>query len=720
MNLQHLAEEYVLETSKHIFLTGKAGTGKTTFLKKIVATTKRKFVVVAPTAVAAINVGGMTIHSLFQLPMGIFVPIDHYRGFTDVAVNDRRFLLEHMRMNDNKLTLIRELELLIIDEVSMLNADLLDAVDFILKTIRRNRDVAFGGVQVLFIGDLYQLPPVVNEQSANILLSWYRSSYFYHAQVLQDSPPIYIALEKIFRQRDDKFISILNNIRNNSLTNKDMEWLSSRYNPEDPIDWDKNIILTTHNWKADKINISQLEKISGDVMTYHADIEGEIQAKSVSADVQLHLKVGAQVMFVKNDSSGQLRYYNGRLAVVRRLRSDSIIVSFADNNEDFELEQETWENVRYTYNEAEDTVQSNTLGTFAQYPIRLAWAVTIHKSQGLTFEKVVVDAASAFAAGQVYVALSRCTTMEGLRLMTPISMTVINTDRDIVQWTSDQQDTLSQHVQELPMHKWKYLQDRITVLYDWQKLIYATVQFNKVVATKAVRDKDEILAVTEKIIVHQYELQQIADKFLRQINKIFSEGNNEANLELLVERNTKAINYFIQEIKEKYNMPLNYILDKKLEKGNKVVKKALNKLLDIFEYRIRALSTFTILGRKLINSDSDTKVSITPEIEHRKKKAKEDTKLISLQMFREGKSLHQIATIRELAENTIIGHLTHYVALGELEAQQVIPHDRLDAICTALQGMTNMPLSHIKEQCPEYSYGEIKIAITHLELIAKG
>ncbi len=717
MNPLQLAEEYVLETSQHVFLTGKAGTGKTTFLKNIVAKTAKKFVVVAPTAVAAINAGGMTIHSLFQLPPGIFVPEMHYRGYADIAVHDRRSLLEHMRMSDSKLTLIRELQLLIIDEVSMLNADLLDAIDFILKTIRRNKDKAFGGVQVLLIGDLYQLPPVVSEQSETILLPWYRSSYFYQAQVMQESPSIYIPLDKIYRQSDQRFIHLLNNIRNNTLSNHDYEWLSGRYSPDNPIDWENNIILTTHNWKADKINASQLEKISGDVMTYHAEVEGEINPKSVAADIQLHLKSGAQVMFVKNDSSGQHRYYNGRLATVRKVRSDSITVVFADNNEDFELERESWENVRYAYNEMEDTVQSKIIGTFTQYPIRLAWAVTIHKSQGLTFDKVVIDAASAFAAGQVYVALSRCTTMEGLRLMSPIGKDAISTDKHIVAWTASQELTMPQHICNLPLCKWQHLQERIALLYDWQKLITATVQCNNMITTKAGKDKGEILAITEKIIINLYHQQQTADKFLNQIKKIFELGNSESTLAIVQERNNKALAYFIQEIKDHALIPLAHVVEKKMENGNKSVKKAIAKLIETLEYKILNMTEFSLSGQKMkrtvASSTGEGKISMAKPI-------KQDTKLLTLQLFKEGKSLEQIAKERNLASQTIVGHLSYFVERGEVEAQDIISQEKLSAITAQLSVLSDMSLKDTKERLEIYSYEEIKIAQAFRIFIAKG
>jgi hypothetical protein len=534
---------------------------------------------------------------------------------------------------------------------------------------------------------------------------------------LQDCPPIYIALEKIFRQRDQKFIHLLNNIRNNTLTASDFQWLSGRYNPDDPIDWENNIILTTHNWKADKINISQLEKISGDVMTYHAEVEGEINPKSVSADSQLHLKAGAQVMFVKNDSSGQHRYYNGRLANVRKVRSDSITVVFADNNEEFELEREKWENIRYAYNEEDDSVQSNTIGTFTQYPIRLAWAVTIHKSQGLTFDKVVVDANAAFAAGQVYVALSRCTTMEGMRLMSPIGKDAISTDKDIVAWTISQQKNIQENVDALPIYKWQYMQERIAKLYNWQKLIASTVQCNNMISAKAVKHKAEILAVTDKIIINLYHQQQTADKFLNQIKIIFLQGKSEETMALLQERNTKALNYFIQEIKDNSLEPLNYIVNNKLEKGNKSVKKAINKLIDVLENKVKSMELFTLSGKILVNTSALSQKKL---VSTKSKVEKQDTKLITLQMYKERKSVEQIAKERKLVQETILGHLAYYVERGDIDAHDIISKEKLTLITAQLSSLNDMTLSEIKNHLGNYSYGEIKVAQAFLAFLAKG
>lgn len=414
-----LAFRFVTETNENVFLTGKAGTGKTTFLKYLKDHCTKNIVVAAPTGVAAINAGGVTLHSLFQLPFHPFLP-------TSVNKNE---LLQRLRFTSRRLQLLRKMDLLVIDEISMVRCDTLDAIDTILRHVRRKFNQPFGGVQVLFIGDLYQLPPVANRSDWMLLQAYYNTEFFFDSQVIREDIPVLIELQKIFRQKEDRFVSLLNKVRNNDLTVDDFDELHERYQPDfRPEKQDKYITLTSHNAQADRINTIRLDNLPGRPFTYHAEVKGDFPESMFPAESSLQLKQGAQVMFLKNDS--EKRFFNGKIGVVTFLSNDEIIVDC--DGEKIEVGPETWENTRYTINSSDGKLEQETLGSFSQFPLRLAWAITIHKSQGLTFEKVMIDAGSAFSSGQVYVALSRCTTLDGIVLLSRISSSAIHCNDAVV------------------------------------------------------------------------------------------------------------------------------------------------------------------------------------------------------------------------------------------------------------------------------------------------
>ena len=416
-----LAADIVRNTSQSVFLTGKAGTGKTTFLHYIRNHVDKNVIVAAPTGVVAINAGGVTLHSLFQLPFEPFIP--NFEG--------KKKLDYHFKLRKSKIDMFRELDLLIIDEVSMLRADMLDAIDNTLRRFR-NSSQPFGGVQLLLIGDMFQLPPVVQQQEWEELKHYYPTPFFFHAQALENNLPLYIELKTIYRQSDQRFIDILNNIRNNRATKTDLDTLNARYNPtfKLPKD-DRYVVLCTHNYKADKINAEELAALESERISFEGKVQGDFAENSYPTDFSLTLKVGAQIMFIRNDSGENRRYYNGKLATVSYLSEEKIFVQFEDGSE-LELEKETWRNVRYSLNADSGDIEEEELGAFIQYPIRLAWAITIHKSQGLTFDRVVIDAGQAFAGGQVYVALSRCTSLDGIVLYSRITPQSIHTDESAI------------------------------------------------------------------------------------------------------------------------------------------------------------------------------------------------------------------------------------------------------------------------------------------------
>ncbi len=415
-----LAYRFVTETSENIFLTGKAGTGKTTFLKYLTKNCTKNVVVAAPTGVAAINAGGVTLHSLFQLPFHPFLPTRSHK----------EDLLAKIRYNKQRQQLLRKMELLVIDEISMVRCDVMDAIDTILKSIRRNYDTPFGGVQLLCIGDLHQLPPVAQNHEWSILQEYYTTPFFFDSLAIKEQMPLLIELTKIYRQKEDSFVRLLNKVRNNQMDADDFEDLHLRYDPLfSPMPDEKYITLTSHNKQAVEINQRKIENLFTNAFTYKAEVEEEFPEHIFPAEAALVLKEGAQVMFLKNDIIAK-RYFNGKIGVVKLLEKDKIIVD-ADGIE-IEVGKETWENTRYTLNRTDGKLEQETLGTFTQYPLRLAWAITIHKSQGLTFEKVMIDAGASFSSGQVYVALSRCTSLEGIVLLSKLSSSTLFSNDNVI------------------------------------------------------------------------------------------------------------------------------------------------------------------------------------------------------------------------------------------------------------------------------------------------
>ncbi len=415
-----LAYRFVTETSENIFLTGKAGTGKTTFLKYLKENCTKNIIVAAPTGVAAINAGGVTLHSLFQLPFHPFLP----------TKNNKEELLAKIRYNKQRLQLLRKMELLVIDEISMVRCDVMDAMDTILKHARRNFHLPFGGVQLLCIGDLHQLPPVAQNQEWSILNEYYESPFFFDSQAVKEQSPLLIELDKIYRQKEESFVRLLNKVRNNHMDADDFEDLHLRYDPDFRPDRDeKYITLTSHNRQADQINEKKLYNLVTANFKYNAQIVDEFPENMYPVEAELNLKEGAQVMFLKNDAV-QKRYFNGKIGVIKYLEKEKITVD-CDGTE-IEVGKEIWDNSRYSLNQADGKLEQETLGTFTQYPLRLAWAITIHKSQGLTFEKVMIDAGAAFSSGQVYVALSRCTSLGGIVLLSKITPAAIHSNDNVI------------------------------------------------------------------------------------------------------------------------------------------------------------------------------------------------------------------------------------------------------------------------------------------------
>jgi hypothetical protein len=432
-----LALALVNQSTRNIFLTGKAGTGKTTFLRYIRANCAKQIAVVAPTGVAAINAGGVTIHSFFQLPFGPFIPaVDQpFSRSSSEEVTNASALVDRLKMTREKIRVLEELELLVIDEISMVRSDTLDAIDTVLRHIRKRPAERFGGVQVLFIGDMFQLPPVTREDVWQWLSEHYRSPYFFDSHVLRDELPVYVEFNKVYRQNEEQFISLLNQVRNDELEEDGFEILESRYLPSfERHANDGYIILTTHNEIVRKINTDELQKLEAEHFYFNAEVTGEFPGTSYPADETLVLCEGAQVMFIRNDGADRgKRFFNGKIGFVSRIEGDKIWVQCGEE-EEIEVKKDKWDNIRYSVNPSNRLLEEETLGSFSQYPLRLAWAITIHKSQGLTFEKAIIDAGKAFAPGQVYVALSRCTDLEGLVLKSRINSSSLRNDPRIAEF----------------------------------------------------------------------------------------------------------------------------------------------------------------------------------------------------------------------------------------------------------------------------------------------
>ncbi|MCB0586319.1 MAG: AAA family ATPase, partial [Phaeodactylibacter sp.] len=462
-----LAYEYVCYTNRNIFLTGKAGTGKTTFLHKIREEVPKRMAVVAPTGVAAINARGMTIHSFFQLPFGPYLP-----GNAREAARQRRF-------SGEKRNLIRSLDLLVIDEVSMVRADLLDGIDDVLRRFK-NPSLPFGGVQLLMIGDLHQLPPVVKDEEWRLLRDYYRTPYFFGSLALQKTRPVVVELKHIFRQSDDTFIRLLNKVRNNEIGQDVLSTLNSRYDPNfRPGEQEGYITLTTHNASANEINAEKLASIPKKAHTFQAKISGDFPPHAYPADEMLELKPGAQVMFIKNDTEPEKRFYNGKIGKAIRIEEDEIRVQCPGDTEPIDVVRAEWNNVKYSINEDTKEVEEDIIGTFTQFPLRLAWAITIHKSQGLTFEKVILDAQAAFAHGQVYVALSRCKSFEGIVLVSQIGSSSIRTDTRVKDFSEEAEKNAPDKAQ-LEREKAAYQQSLILELFGFKPLKRALNQMHRV------------------------------------------------------------------------------------------------------------------------------------------------------------------------------------------------------------------------------------------------
>lgn len=728
------AVSFVNHTNKHLFLTGKAGTGKTTFLKYIKENTFKKLAVVAPTGVAAINARGVTVHSFFQLPLGPYIPSEKpWHGAYNGEANNKYSLLAGLRLPASKRQVIQELDLLIIDEISMVRADLLDAIDAVMRHFRKQPLLPFGGVQMVYIGDLFQLPPVVRNEEWDLLQEYYKSPFFFDAHVIAHVPPVFIQLKKIYRQKDDVFINILNNIRNNRCPEKDLDILHQRFHTDFvPPKGENYITLCSHNYKADAINRQELEKLTGRLYRYSAKITGEFYERSYPTEKELQLKHGAQIMFIKNDKGEVRRYYNGKIGTVSRIEPEKIFVTFPGEHQELELEQEKWQNLSYTYSSGDDKLKEEELGTFTQYPIKLAWAITIHKSQGLTFEKAIVDAGASFAAGQVYVSLSRLTSIEGLVLKSRILPNSISTHQRVIEFEQQQrgEDELQQTLEK---EQKSFITLSVLKSFEWEKVHDAVAANAENTEARQIPDKDKAVKLAAELLKAATSQKEVAGKFEKQLETLFLTAQDDG-YKKLYERTQAGAKYFLDDLDNKLYMPLKkHIEGVKIKKKVKRYIKELQELLLALDRKKQQLRQAVPLAEGLKNSKqvdellqmmeaSAGPTSAVPELLQaiKAKPQKGESSSLTLQMFKQGKSIADICAQRGLATGTVESHLAEFITTGEVDILELVDHATVEKLIPIVAALPEAKLSVIKEKAGEkVSYFQIGAVRNYLEWVKK-
>ena len=725
--------QFINQTQKSVFLTGKAGTGKTTLLREIIQTTHKNTVVVAPTGIAALNAGGVTIHSMFQLPFGGFIPDNSSPQFSEsTKFETKATLRRHFKMSGLKKSVIRNMELLIIDEVSMLRADLLDAIDFMMQTVRK-RNTAFGGVQVLYIGDLLQLPPVIRDEEWRTLKTYYKGKFFFHSHVVQLNPPLYIELSKIFRQTDDTFISVLNNLRNNQISQQDIQTLNQYVKPDFDLKANKGYItLTTHNNKADSMNAQALEDLKGKVVIYKPVITGDFPDKIFPVEQELKLKVGAQIMFVKNDLSFDKHYFNGKMGVIKSLGSQEILVHFPEENKTIEVEKYEWQNIRYKVDPATKEIDEEVLGTFVHYPVKLAWAITVHKSQGLTFDKAALDVSQVFLPGQAYVALSRLRSLEGLILLSPLRMNGISNDQDVMDYSLNKaSDTFLANA--LHFETKNFIHNYLINTFDWSELAQEwrnhrfSYNENSEVSGKS---KHAVWAKKQTEVIEQ--LLDPSQKFIGQLNKLFAIET--VDLNHILERVQAAFSYFLKPMDD-----LVFEILWKIEEVKRIKKAKMfyEELLVLEEVQTKAVLRLmkakllieTVVAGETISKEKLTSLEIKSYISRKTEAIQNQFKELNItliddekdaerytskksktavpkkstvqetyELWVDKKSIEDIATIRVLTKQTIYSHFVKLIQTKAVAIAEVLPEDKIQDLAAAFAGYLEESLNPLMEK----------------------
>ena len=802
-----LAWEFVNNTNRTIFLTGKAGTGKTTFLHRLKLNSLKRMVVVAPTGVAAINAKGVTIHSFFQMPFGPILPdtdLNASKGF------NRKF-------SKTKINIIKSMDLLVIDEISMVRADLLDGIDRTLRRFR-NRNKVFGGVQVLMIGDLQQLSPVIKEQEWDLLRHVYKNGFFFSSLVFQQCEAITIELKHIYRQENPKFIEILNEIRNNVLSEAGAAELNKCYVPEFIPESDAGYIaLTTHNNKAEATNNVELDKLTTKTYTYKAEVDGKFPEYAYPNKEALKLKVGAQVMFVKNDSGPEKRYFNGKIGKVIHLETDEVVVHCPEDDFNIIVTPEIWENINYSVDTESKAITEEKIGSFTQIPLRLAWSITIHKSQGLTFEKAIIDAEGAFAHGQTYVALSRCKSLEGLVLKSKINSSQIISDTNVVSFNKKaEQNQPDKKVLELSQKNFQL--DLIFEVFDFYEFMYPINRILDIYYKNRTVIEGQIETVFLTIKTTITNFLKISNGFNTQLKQLCEHEGLPETSNTIQERFKKAISYFKTETEINIDNSLKMFgfttdnkavgsdIDKNLDNfeellavkilffnglfegfstkkilelraksvflGKEKPKKSRKTVVDgtshveLFE-KLRLLRNDIAQERELIHfqvfsqkalyemcetlpinkkelleingmgktrvekygpailkvikgycEEHDIEISTETDIieESKQKRKRGDAKKKSLELFKSGKSISEIANERELNVNTIFGHLASFIISGEVKITDLVPKVHYEELKEIIPKKKFDTLSDLKRELDDkYSYGELRLLLDELK-----
>ena len=750
--MENLSEEakytlqFINQTHRSIFLTGKAGTGKTTLLKEIIQSTHKNVVVVAPTGIAALNASGVTIHSMFQLPFGGFIPDFIAPDFSDaVKFESKNTLVRHFKMSGLKKSVIKNMELLIIDEVSMLRADLLDAMDFMMQSVRKKK-MPFGGVQVLFIGDLLQLPPVIRDEEWKTLRKYYKGKFFFHSHVIQQNPPLYIELSKIFRQTDDVFISILNNLRNNQISQVDIQNLNQYVQPNFDLKANKGYItLTTHNAKADAMNAKALQDLEGKLVKYKPEIVGDFPDKIFPVDETLELKIGAQIMFVKNDLSFDKKYFNGKMGIIKSLSAEEILVYFPEENKTIEVEKYEWQNIRYKVDEMTKEIEEDVTGTFVHYPIKLAWAITVHKSQGLTFDKAALDVSQVFLPGQAYVALSRLRSLNGLILLSPLRMNGISNDQDVMDYALNK---ASEELLENALQKEtkNFIHSYLKNAFDWSDLAQEWRNHQFSYGEKSENSEKSKHAIWAKKNAETIgELVEPARKFLSQLDKLFT--SETFDISFVSERIQAAYDYFFVPMDNLVNeilWKLEEIIRIKKVKGfyeeiialEEIQTRAVLRLMkaklliktiasnetiskeklvsdEIKYYKINKLERireeFKSVNVTLIEDEYDLE-RYTSSKKSKEKAPKKSTVQETYELWQQKLSIKEIATIRVLTKQTISGHLAKLIEAKTILISEVLTDDKIQDLAKAFDGYSEASLNPLKEKHGDtFTWDELKL-----------
>jgi hypothetical protein len=808
-----LAWNFVEKTDRNVFLTGKAGTGKTTFLHSLKQKSFKRLVVVAPTGVAAINAKGVTIHSFFQMAFGPLLPEES--GYQNKESGFQR------KFNKTKIDIIKSLDLLIIDEISMVRADLLDGIDQVLKRYKDRKKV-FGGVQVLMIGDLQQLSPVVKDNEWELLKPYYETPYFFSSNVFKSCNPISIELKHIYRQDNEVFIKILNEIRNNKLSSDSAALLNKRFIADFvPAKNDGYITLTTHNNRANEMNNLELQKNKNKSYFYKAEVDGKFPEYSYPTHEKLELKKGAQVMFVKNDSTPEKRYFNGKIGEIIHLDKEEITVRCLDDDFDIAVTPEIWENINYSINPETKEISEHVSGAFSQMPLRLAWAITIHKSQGLTFDKAIIDAQASFAHGQTYVALSRCRTLEGIVLKNPISESSIINDMRVTSFNESVENNPPNETVLNESQK-KYQLNLIGELLNYYAFLQPVNRLLDLYYKNSSSIKgnmiEPLIAIKEAGIT---KLLKLNTSFMAQLKTLCVDVIEPEKSAVIQGRINKAVDYFIKHTSEFIKTPLDTLT---FATENKEIDKDINKQLDVLEEQL-VIKLFCLNGLK--NSYSSLKylelrakavlqkTKVTPVKKERKdtsehpvlfeqlkdlrasfadvenvphyviftqkslydlcemlplthkqllvvngmgkvrvekygdeiidiikeycdtnaikpktivskkgsikkeKPKKEDTKKVSLQLFKNGLSIFEIAKERNFTTTTIEGHLAHFIPTGDIKITDVMPVEKYEELKTIMQKATFENFTELKNKIDDkFTYSEIRLVANALEINA--